>query len=379
LLPFGSTKYENIERIFNGHNGPIVFCYDQEPLLFEYNKTIFDTFYQNKKIERPVILLNTEKHSQDKNLILERYNFIDANYFFHIFAAADWYRGYQYDYNIKPIVDRTINKTFITFNRITGNARSYRSIFVAELLRNALLNKGHISYSYICPEHGQSIANLELAVNTYNLDAQYIKEIISYIPTKNLKIESGNEIPNGSSYIGALSQAVESFCQVVTETCFWETKTHLTEKIFKPIVCKQPFLLLGCKNNLSYLRSYGFKTFDHWWDESYDTIDDPVQRIQAVVGILNNLSSKTNRQLKDILVEMTDVLEYNYNLFYSKEFLSKGWKELEVSLQSAVSQLCTQTFSKIQYHLWICILLCKSRTGSLTGISVLHIQYKERE
>lgn len=339
LNPFGSTQYENIERIFNGHQGPIVLCYDQEPLLYDYNKDLFDKFFQNKLSNRPVILLNTEKQSQDKNLILQRYKFIDASYFFHIFAAADWYRGYQYHYNITPVKDREITHSYITFNRITGNARVYRSIFVAELLKNSILNRGHVSYSFTCPEHGSALANLDLAVDTYHIDASYMEEIKSYVPTKNLRIESEKEIPNGSSYIGATSQTMQSFCQVVTETCYWENKTHLTEKIFKPIVCKQPFLLLGCVNNLEYLKSYGFRTFDKWWDESYDSIDDPIHRLWAVIKIVKQISTMPNSQLKELLVEMNDVLEHNYNLFYSRSFINHAWQEMQISLQAAVSQL----------------------------------------
>ena len=289
--------------------------------------------------ERPVILLNTEKTSEEKNLILKRYNFFEASCFFHIFAASDWYRGYQYDYNIKPLKDREITHLYISFNRITGSARSYRTLFVAELLKNSLLDKGHLSFNFICPEHGSSLANLELLVNSYNVDYSYVKEITNFVPTKNFKIETLDEIPNGSSYIGALPQTMQSFCQVVTETCFWENKTHLTEKIFKPIVCKQPFLLLGCTNNLKYLKSYGFKTFDKWWDESYDSIENPIERIQTVVSILKKLSSLTNNQLKELLLEMEDTLEYNFNLFYSQNLLNKGWEELESNLQFAISQL----------------------------------------
>ena len=43
-------------------------------------------------------------------------------------------------------------------------------------------------------------------------------------------------IENDSMTLGPLQKLMESFVYVVTETCFWETKKHLTEKIFKPIV-----------------------------------------------------------------------------------------------------------------------------------------------
>jgi hypothetical protein len=155
-----------------------------------------------------------------------------------------------------------------------------------------------------------------------------------------LRIDTGNnEIPNGSQTIGPHQQLMESFLHVVTETCFWESKKHLTEKIFKPIVARQPFLLLGCAHNLDYLKSYGFKTFDSWWDESYDSIEDPIERIKAVVNIIYDITRLSNDKLEDMLKEMNDVLEHNYQLFYSKEFVNNAWQELETNLTQAIAQL----------------------------------------
>ena len=67
---------------------------------------------------------------------------------------------------------------------------------------------------------------------------------------------------------------------VVSETVFYHNKLHLTEKIFKPIVSKQPFMLLAAPGNLKYLKSYGFKTFDHLWSEDYDNEVHDEQRYE---------------------------------------------------------------------------------------------------
>jgi hypothetical protein len=161
-----------------------------------------------------------------------------------------------------------------------------------------------------------------------------------------LLIDTGENITNGSQTLGAIPQLMESFLHVVTETCFWEDKTHLTEKIFKPIVAKQPFVLLGCANNLKYLRSYGFKTFDAWWDESYDCITDPILRLQAVVKIINNICAMSNKDLTAMLHAMQHVLDYNHNRFYSKEFIDYCWTELKSNLKDAIAQLPPPIFSK---------------------------------
>jgi hypothetical protein len=322
-------------------NGPILFCYDQEPLIPGYNETLFghirDTFGRDN---RPIVLLNTEKNSDAKNYFLKKYNFIDCYSFFHIFAAHDWFRGYNYYPGLIPIADRTIKKKYITFNRLTGNARCYRSFFISELQKHGILDQGYVSYSDVCPEHGHYREGLEFARTNYRVSANQIvetKQLLDSIKFP-LRIDYRNQkfIPNGSMQIGALDQCMESFLYIVTETCFWDRKQHLTEKIFKPIITRQPFLLLGCAHNLAYLKDYGFRTFDRWWDESYDSIEDPIERIKAVSDIVKNLSSKSTDELTSLLLEMSDVLEHNYKLFNSVEFLNNGWQELKQNLTNAI-------------------------------------------
>jgi hypothetical protein len=345
LHPFGATGTDNIESLSNCGDGPIVIAFDQEPLIYHYNQELFAFIKENFKsfrgADRPIILLNTEKHSVEKNKLLDEFKFIDANYFFHGLAAADWYRGYQYDCGLTPPTKRTITKKYITFNRITGNSRAYRSFLIGELALRNLLDQGHVSYSEVCPVHGHYEKNILDTIKTHKLSSAYVLKIKNCLDDINfpLRIDCEGPIPNGSQTIGPIPAITESFLHVVTETCFWDRRTHLTEKIFKPIVAKQPFVLLGCVGNLKYLKSYGFKTFDAWWDESYDDIEDPIERIQAVVKIIEEICNTSNQDLENMLRGMNHVLEHNYNLFYSKHFIDSIWQELTTSLQSAVSRL----------------------------------------
>jgi hypothetical protein len=339
LHPFGSTQIENIEQL-NSNDGPVIFCYDQEPLLADYNRPLFQHI-KDTYAGRAIVLLNTERTSQEKNQILDEFGFHDCNYFFHALAAADWYRGYQYAADLIAPTKRTIEKKYITFNRLTGGARAYRSFLVAELASNGILDQGYVSYSDVCPEHGHyeqqilcTVGEREVSAD-YVIRARYALDRIKYP----LRIDNEGDIPNGSYIMGARQQLMSSFLHVVTETCYWEGKLHLTEKIFKPIVARQPFVLLGCAFNLRYLRSYGFKTFDSWWDESYDVVIDPVARLTAVVRIVQEISAVSNRDLESMLQGMQHVLDYNYNLFYSRQFVDAIWNELEENLEHTLAQL----------------------------------------
>ena len=378
LHPFGSTNIENIEQLSPMSAVPevLLMCFDQEPLMLDYNKSLYkhiqqlqfnlpySVFHQNlvvyskllqseicncqevmRKSTIPIVLLNTERTSEEKNKILKEFNFIDCNYFFHAFAAADWYRGYQYCAELIDPSKRTIQKKYITFNRLTGGARAYRSFLVAELARHNLLDQGHVSYSEVCPEHGHYEQNILATVGDRGVSEDYViraKLALDRIQYP-LRIDNEGAIPNGSQTLGPITELTESFLHIVTETCYWDNKTHLTEKIFKPIVARQPFVLLGCVNNLKYLRSYGFKTFDAWWDESYDSIEDPIERLQAVVKIINDICAMSNEDLTAMLRAMQHVLDYNYNRFYSKEFVDYCWRELTDNLRESLAQLPPRT------------------------------------
>ena len=201
---------------------------------------------------------------------------------------------------------------------------------------------GNVRYSKNYPVHGKYTKNLLTAVDENKITTEQAKESIALIQSieSKLRIDYHNDefINNDSMSLGPLEKLMESFVYVVTETCFWETKKHLTEKIFKPIVAKQPFILLGCANNLEYLKSYGFRTFDHWWDESYDNIQDPVARLKAVANIIEDICKLDNDTLQNKLVEMESVLEHNYNLFFSQEFVDNAMEELKGKLKMSVGK-----------------------------------------
>jgi hypothetical protein len=108
-----------------------------------------------------------------------------------------------------------------------------------------------------------------------------------------------------------------AFWNIVTETVYFDEKLHLTEKIFKPIVSRRPFILVAAPGNLGYLRSYGFKTFDRWIDESYDNERNPDRRMQLIVAEINKLCSLSHAQLLQMHQEMQDILEYNHQHFYT--------------------------------------------------------------
>jgi hypothetical protein len=355
LMPYGSTQPENVESITDNlddlnamlwterrnstiSEGPVLFFYDQEPIIGDYNHPLFDSVGQHYGHK---ILITTEKDSKPLDDILEKYKWRSVYYFHHAFAAHDWYRGYRYDARLLPTNQRTIKKKFISFNRITSGLRAYRSLLIAELADRNLLNDGYVSFNDTCTEGGDFEENILHLVERKMLDGSAASTAINTIKSLDLplRIDYKNKefIPNHSFILSAIDQTQESFCYLVTETCYWEQKKHLTEKIFKPIVSRMPFVLVGPAHNLKYLREYGFKTFSPWIDESYDDIEDPILRMKAIGDTMTKICSYSESELFDMLQEMSPVLEHNYNRFYSNEFIDYCWSELITGLDTAIN------------------------------------------
>ena len=352
LLPYGATQPENLERIADdiGHtnedvvDGPMFICYDQEPILGEYNFKLFD--YIRDNCQGLFILITTEKNSAPLELVKQRYGWPVVYYFHHVFAAHDWYRGIEYDSRLVEPVKRKLKKKYITFNRLTSNKRVYRSLFISELVKRNILDQGHVSYGDICPDNEQGYEkNLLAAVSEKLITEEVAVEAIASINQAPLplRIDFKDEhlIPNNSFALSAVTESQESFVYIVTETCYWEQKCHLTEKIFKPIISRMPFILVGPAHNLEYLRSYGFKTFNKWINESYDTIEDPIARMSMIGAVLSDLCTLSLHDLECMLAEMQEVLDYNYNLFHSQKFIKGCWDELTHGLSDAYKKIVT--------------------------------------
>jgi hypothetical protein len=126
---------------------------------------------------------------------------------------------------------------------------------------------------------------------------------------------------------------------VVSETVFYYNKKHLTEKIFKPIVNTRPFLLVGAPGNLAYLKSYGFKTFDNWIDESYDLETDDHVRAEKVAAVLKQLDDLSDHEKQELFQACWPVIEHNWNWFYQGGFESVLWTELTAMLDSIRTHL----------------------------------------
>jgi len=110
----------------------------------------------------------------------------------------------------------------------------------------------------------------------------------------------------------------QTYCSVVAETNMEPTEyqsVFITEKTYKPMAFKQPFLICGHQYSLRTLRELGFVTWDNLWDESYDEIENWRSRLDTVVNTAKNISIVPHD------AETLKRLEHNFNRFFDFELI----------------------------------------------------------
>jgi hypothetical protein len=255
-------------------------------------------------------LANSERSQIKKDLCRTRH-FLDWYYFYHGFAALDWFRDAQ------RLDDRhMIDNAYLCLNHLTTHRRSYRISLIARLLDRQCTHTGRISF------HGNITSvrdeledpDSRLSSASKKIIGENLHNMITFPWTVDRVTGSGEMSAHLDMHDYALWQ--KSFMHIVTESIFYEPKLHLTEKIFKPIVSLRPFILVAAPGNLHYLRSYGFKTFSYWIDESYDTEIDASIRLDMIAGEVEKMCARPISDLREMYQDMLPILQHNKKHFF---------------------------------------------------------------
>jgi len=320
---------------------PSLYCNDQEPLDYDYYRTVerkvwpptflpWPHFLKNRTTYNKVLLLHSEKQS----INVEKYQqdqFVPVYWWSHAVLALDWFR---YAQHVK--LKKHPKKTFLVYNRAWSGTREYRLRFAEILIHIGLQNSCHTTVNPIEPELGIHYDGHEFK----NLAWRPQTILEDHFPT--------NETPSHYSANFDINDYNATDIEVVLETLFDDGRIHLTEKSLRPIALAQPFILAATAGSLEYLRSYGFKTFGSIWDESYDLITDPEQRLYAITDLMAQIDNWGPPVREKKLAEARAIADYNQQHFFSNAFFNLITGELTANLTTALVDV---EFTK-NYQAW---------------------------
>jgi hypothetical protein len=198
-----------------------------------------------------------------------------------------------------------------------GNApRLYLSSYLYNNHREKIVHTNHLDLNN---EFFAANIGIERLMTEYNIAditdiAEYIKECpigsqveidktLDSNPAQQLLQNDSNSFLNNYNHF-----AIEIVC----ETYFTGNTFFPTEKVWRPILLKTPFIVQGPTGFLKNLRNLGFKTFYDFWDEGYD--EDPhAHSIHEITRLIDTLAKEPVEELNWMLYNMQDILEHNYN------------------------------------------------------------------
>lgn len=167
----------------------------------------------------------------------------------------------------------------------------------------------------------------QISTQDLNTGLSYLKDLQLFYPLeldkRNKDIVHMKQISADASFITDL---LDCDFQLITET-FSDNTLVVTEKIYKAIIMKQPFIIFGPHRIYKYLQSKGYKTFEHLIDintwqgsSNYDSETNIITKIKFLVQQLQTLSMLKENPIKWQQIEQQnkEQAEHNYKIFVDR-------------------------------------------------------------
>ena len=163
----------------------------------------------------------------------------------------------------------------------------------------------------------------------YNKVEKYLDNFIwSYVGL------TGKMLPDDPSYYNDVfhfnsSWYDHTYFSLISETSFLRLDGPdklvpnflLSEKIFKPMAFRHPFIVWGQPKVLAKLHELGFETYDNLFDESYDLEENDNIRLNKLVANISTIKNVAYDKLT------LDKIQHNYEIFYNEEFVMQQIKK----------------------------------------------------
>ena len=214
---------------------------------------------------------------------------------------------------------------YLNYNRIP---RLHRIYLLAELLEAGLFNEGLNSFDITKRKTLLQDNNFKYAINMYDKELLQTAQYIFNTKTQIIDIDTTNNLASNIN----IHMHESTFVDIVTETIVDPNSLFISEKLWKPIMIGKPFIVLGSNGMLSKLKEMGYKTYDKWFDETYDNTNTLNEKIKIIIKNINSYKDKSIDELRYIRKQMSETCKYNQlhfktlvkDKYYDKEFRIVG-------------------------------------------------------
>ena len=225
------------------------------------------------------------------------------------FARSEVVDPHEPDYDPDFIPE----KKFLSLNL---RPRSHRSMLLGLFYKNNLLDDSYFSFCGL--QHTDKITEILEPHHMAELDLDghifhELNEIMDRFILDAHQPENDRDVTFDVGQYDVMNPYYRnSLVTIATETTFYTNIMAVTEKAFKGIKYKHPFILVGTHGLLNTMKDMGYKTFSDFWDESYDLIETPHERMQAVVALCRDIATWSDDKVREFRHQVKPILEHNY-------------------------------------------------------------------
>jgi hypothetical protein len=227
-------------------------------------------------------------------------------------------------YNIHPPIE--FDNFLCSFN---GSDSCGRQFLVSLLYHYGWFNKSYCSKNFTS-SYDTIDGNLNHFLNDTDIEI-YRKFIIGSFQNSDFSnflgetsgFEFNKEAYDYRTDITHLENKItQSFVHLVSECMITSNHPFITEKSLYSIVTRGLFVTYGqCGWHSYFEKYYGFKKYDIIFDYSFDEIKNPIKRLITIFDMLYKFSLLSKSDWHDLYLMEQDTINYNYDHYYSKNFL----------------------------------------------------------
>jgi hypothetical protein len=285
----------------------------------------FDMLYYNCKtynIDPSMIIYISSNLKDEENI--KKYTHIHNVDAIHVFSfimfekmidVQDKSADSQCEKSIKRCNDSHNDKLFSSLSRVN---RPYRSLATFMLCQEDISSKALISHNRL-KSFDPKVASA--------LDVYSSKQITKWKKSLPLVVDRNDFNKNWAGAVSYQHIHDQTIFQIVNETMvhdYYKCSLFYSEKTFRPIAQFQPFVIYGQPGINCYLKEIGYKTYDEWFDLSFDEEEDPVIRYKKLLMSVKAAVSKLENMNKQEKIEWrfknVALLKHNFNTMINSAY-----------------------------------------------------------
>ena len=231
------------------------------------------------------------------------------------------------NYWIKDVAENTkignLLKNKKKFNFICRRHTSWRFLLLTNLYNQSLLKYFHLSYLGVAPDNEYRLTQQDLFLEEKKLETY--TNLSKKLP---IRLHENDNYGTDQNHPVIFEAIQKSDFSLIIESIFDQTACternvykysampiDVSEKTYKVIANKRPFIAFAMPYYLTGLRNLGFKTFHPIINESYDNEEDNYKRLKLVTEEVKRISTLRKKEYNKVIEKCKSISQYNLHVF----------------------------------------------------------------